>query len=720
MKEIITSIVFCLLFLRSSAQQNHPSTQKDTVFHQIKEVSVTSKYYKKYKLDKLSNSLKLQTHVLEQAQNIQEIDQSVLTDQQAINLNENVTRNVSGATRNNNADLYSSYILMRGATITPLRNGLDLSMIYAGPSPEDAAIISRVEFIKGPAGFINSLNDPAGSYNIVTRQPSGINNRQISFTTGSFGLYRFSADADGKLDKAGKWQYRLSGAAQKASFFQQYNFNDKVVADPVLKYNISKNAYLTAECIFQTQHFQQYFATVFSPYGFASLPRDFSINDPSKAPYKSTENNGFLTFHQNFSSNWQLNIKTAYARDHLEGTYFFVSKYNTANPNLILRRATYERLNTDVLAVQPYINGTFFTGKIQHNFLGGLDFNRKNFLAYSGFNDPAANQALYPLDAKNPVYDIPFDANVRTGNLAAIATDHQAISYQAVYFQDELAMFNQKLRLTVGSRLTFSKTEVIMAPVKANISSVKNAVLTPKIGLSYSLMPDFSAYALFDQTFTPQSGLSASGEVFKPLRGKDLEAGLKKDWSGGKWNTTLSIYHIIRDNVKVTDPITNLQSQIGQTASKGIEFDLKGELLKGLNAIINYAYTDSYITEDANPARVGLATPFRVKHIQNTWLNYKLPFKQITGFSVSGGYQLQVGRAGRYELQNLQLAPVFRLDGGLGWANRHFSVSGIVNNILNRFNYGSAWIAPSSATTGIYAYVPYPPRELRLNLGYSF
>ena len=188
---------------------------------------------------------------------------------------------------------------------------------------------------------------------------------------------------------------------------------------------------------------------------------------------------------------------------------------------------------------------------------------------------------------------------------------------------------------------------------------------------------------------------------------------MKKDWAGGKWNTTLSVYHIDRDNIVVTDPNTNLQSQIGQTKSKGIEFDLKGEIVKGLNTVINYAYTDSYISKDANASLIGLPSPYRIKHIQNTWLNYKLPFNDIKGFSVSGGYQLQLGRAGRYPQENyLDLAPVFRVDGGLGWTNGRFSVNGIVNNIFNRFNYGSAWMSPVVAkpSAGLYAYVPYPPR----------
>ncbi|GGH13391.1 TonB-dependent siderophore receptor [Pedobacter zeae] len=728
MKRILLSgLCFILLATGVSAQQNtkvKKDTLKsalDTTAKVLQEIRISSRYYRRYNLNKSSAALKLGTPLLQLPQNIQEIDQRLMADQQAITINESVTRNVSGALRNNNADLYNSSVFMRGAQITPMRNGMDLSMIYAGPSAEDAAIIDRVEFIKGPSSYINGLFDPAGSYNVLTKQPTGTPNHQIGFTTGSFNLYRLSADLDGNIDKAGKWQYRLNALGQKSESFQKYNFNDKFVIDPVIRYNINDHADVSAEYLFQDQRFQQYFATVFAPDGFASLPVDFTINDPNKVPFKSIEHNGFLTYHNTLSKNWHLTVNAAYARDHLEGTYFFVSRYNAAQPNLIMRRATYERLNTDVLAIQPYVSGEFSTGTVSHQLLGGVDINRKKFISYSGSGDPTANQTLYPLDTNKPVYGIPFDPNVRTGALSEIATDQQAISYQAAYVQDELGMFENKLRVTLAARLTFSKTGVQKSPVKTSLGETKNTAFTPKLGLSYSLTADFSVYALSDQTFTPQSGVNTtSGEAFKPLKGKNLEAGLKKDWMEGKWNTTVSLYRIIRDNVKVTDPSTNIQSQLGQTISKGIEFDLKGEMVKGLNTVINYAYTDSHISTDENPARVGLVTPFRVKHIQNTWLNYLLPIEQIKGLAISSGYQLQIGRAGRYELQKLELAPIFRLDGGVTWSHGHFSVNGIVNNILNRFNYGSAWITPSSATIGTYAYVPYAPREFRLNVGYKF
>jgi len=705
--------------LHAQTNKDTIKAKKDTVTRNLKEVTVSSKYYKKYKIDKSSNTLKVTTPTLDLSQNIQEVDHSILQDQQAININESVTRNVSGAIRNNTADFYQSFIYMRGAAINTLRNGVDLSMIYYGPTPEDAQIIDRVEFIKGPAGFVNAIGDPAGSFNILTKQPTGINSNTINFTAGIWNLYRFTADLDGNLDSAKKWQYRLNGTGQLAKSFQKFAFNNKVVVDPVLKYNINDHSSISGEYIYQKQSFEQYLLTVFSPKGFASLPEDFSIADPNKQPVSAIENNAFLTYHNNFNSKWQFTVKSAYAQDDLDGNYFFLSKYTPATPDSVYRRVTYEKFHTNVYSVQAFVNGEVTTGRIIHKLLGGLDFNQKNLLAYSGYNDPKANQATYPLDVNYPVYGISFDPNVKQGALASIATNKSQVQYEAAYLQDELNVFNDKLRFTVATRLTDAKSSVAIPAA----SSVKNVVVTPRLGLSYSIMSDFSAYALYDQTFTPQSGISASGGVFKPLRGNNLEAGLKKDWAGGKWNTTVSVYDITRNNGIVTDPATNLQSQIGQTKSKGIEFDLKGEIIKGLNAVINYAYTDSYVSDDANKALIGLPTPYRVKHIQNTWLNYKLPFDDLKGFSISGGYQLQTGRAGRYSQEsNLDIAPLFRVDGGLGWSNNHFSVNAIVNNILNRFNYGSAWMTPVAANpaTGLYAYVPYPPREFRLSLGYSF
>lgn len=679
----------------------------------LDEAQVNSKYYRKYKLDAASNTLKLQVPLLQLPQNIQEIDHSIIADQQAININEAISRNVSGVMRNNTADFYGPFLFMRGAGINTLRNGVDMSMIYYGPMPEDANMIDRLEFIKGPSGFMNAIGDPAGSFNLVSKKPTGIRSNQVFFQTGSWDLYRLGTDLDGSFDKDKKWRYRFNAVGQKSRSFQRFAFNDKIVVNPSLSYLIDSTSAITAEYTFQKQSFRQYLLTVFSPYGFASLPRDFSIAAPQKDPVQAAEHSAFLTYTKKLGQNWNLTAKTAYANSQMDGNYFFVSAYDKNRPSEIKRRVTYERFTTDVASLQVYINGLIQTGRLKHHILASADANRKSLLGYSGYNDKNANQTLYPLDVNNPVYGTPFYDNKKSGPLDSIATNKQQLKYLAFYLQDEIGFLQDRLHLTLAARLTRSFSQIDI-PTKSRVSDL---VVTPRLGLNYALSTNAAVYALYDQTFTPQSGLSADGQTFDPLRGKNYEMGIKKDWRDGKWNSTLSFYHITRDNILVTDPATNLQSQIGQTKSKGIEFDLKGEIVKGLNAVINYAYTDSYISDDANPALIGRATPYRVRHIQNTWLNYRLPIEKLRGLSVSVGYQYQAGRAGRYPQDEIPtIAPIFRLDAGLGWTNGKIAINGLVNNISNRFNYGSAWTRP----IGLYAYVPYAPREFRLNVSYNF
>ena len=700
-----------VLFAQEDAGRNQ---QSDSTAQQLKEVIINSRYYQRYKIDNASNTLKLGRPLLQIPQNIQEVDKSVIQDQQALNVNESLTRNVSGAMRNNTADFYGPQIMMRGAAIGTLRNGMDVSMSFFGPMPEDAAIVERMEFIKGPAGFINAIGDPAGSFNIVTKSPTGIPSNQIRFTTGSFNLYRLTGDFNGSFDKNKKWLFRLNLAAQKAESFQRYTFNDKIVLQPVIRYNINSKSSLTAEYIYNKQSFQQYLLTVYSPYGFASLPRDFSISDPNKKPARANEGNAFLTYRHQISAKWDFTAKATYSANHLDGSYFLVSTYDKATPNLIPRRLTYEKFSAGLYAFQGFIKGQFETGKITHQMMASFDYNRKNFLAYAGYNDPSTSAALYPLDALNPIYGVTFDSHEKAGDLVDIATNKHMIRYYSGYFQDELDLLNDKLRITVAARLTSSKSSILL-PRQTSASDV---VLTPRAGLSYSILKDLAVYGLFDHTYTPQSGLGTTGGNFEPLRGKNLEAGLKKDWSKGKWTTSLSVYHITRDNIIVSDPANNnVLSQIGQTKSKGVEFDLKGEIFEGLNAVVNYAYTDSYISDDINQRNIGLASPYMVKHNQNLWLNYKLPVKRLHGVSVSAGYQFQAGRHGRYP-QDIAppIANLFRADAGLGWSNRRISINGMVNNIFNRFNYGSAWTRPA----GLFAYVPYGPREYRISVDYNF
>lgn len=730
--------LFIFLYLTANAQTDtlktkvsaplKPTNQtlgQDTDKHKttnLSEIIISSRYNKSYKISELSKTLRINTPLLKLSQNIQEIGKEIITDQLAFNMTDGVTRNVSGVIRQEISNNLGPFIFMRGGLVSTMRDGTDLTPIYRGPVPEDAAVIERVEFIKGPSMFMNSIGDPAGTFNVVTKQPTGKNNYSANIMLGSYDFYRASADLDGLLDKKEKLQYRLNVMGMKSNSFVKYDFNDRLVVAPVIKYQISERNTITGSYTYQKFSYGLMSPIIMTPNGFGTLPRDFTISEPSLNPYKPTDQSAALNFQHVFNENWRLTAIGAFMQNDNSGAYMWLTGVNKANPNVLLRNPKYDLTRSTVYSEQAFINGKIKTGSFTHQILAGTDINQKRFFADSYIEyDKSTGGSLnyYPLDVTNPVYgaEVPNYTDpkgVENGNTK------QHINYVSFYALDEITLLNDRLRFTFGGRFTSAQTNNEISGVNTGSS---DHVFTPRIGLSYSITKSLSVYYLNDKTFTPQAGSTApkadgtGSAAVKPKTGTLYEVGLKKDWLNGKWNTTLSVYSVKRAGVLSADPDNSTYYiQIGESKSKGIDFDLKGRILPGLNAVINYAYTDSKVTTDADKMLIGARTPLYVKHIQNTWLTYDLPFLCLRGLGLSMGYQYQAGRSGRYATAVPYSIPnFFRVDGGLRWANKKVTVNAIVNNLLNKNLVGTPWLR-----NGLHYWVPQAPANLRVSVVYNF
>lgn len=672
---------------------------------QLREFNITSKYYKPYSINTVSSALRLQTPLVNLSQHIQEISQEVIRDQAGFNMTEGVSRNVSGVVRQEVSNNLGPYMFMRGGQISTLRNGIDLTPIYRGPVPEDVAIIDRVEFIKGPSLFMSNIGDPAGTFNVMTKQPTGNERKTVDVMLGSWDFYRIAADFDGNFGKKKKWQYRLNVMGMKANSFVKYDFNKRVLVAPVLKYNLSDKSSITAEYTFQAFRYGLMAPIVMSPKGFGTLPDNFTISEKSLPPYHVSDHTAFLTYYHSFNDNWRFTLRGAWMRNDKEGIYMWVTGVNAADSNTLLRNPKYDLDRTQVFSEQAFVNGKFTTGRIAHQLLAGVDMNQKKFIADSYVS---YDQAYYGLDIDNPVYgtNIPgyhTPGGVKKGNTL------QKIDYYSVYALDELAFWQDRLRLTLGARYTSIRSSNLVSGVS---SRSDDHVLTPRVGVSYTIMQGFTAYGLYDRTIVPQAGVTSTGEAIKPMRGRSAEIGLKKNWMEGKWNSTVAVYDISRSNIMQTDPDNALyRIQVGETASRGVEVDVVGQLFKGMNVIINYAYNDAKIDKDANKALISTPTPMYVKHVQNTWLNYELP----CNVSFSLGYQYQGQRGERYATTTQHKTPdYFRLDGGVGYKYHKIKVNLLVNNLLNKHLIATPWYR-----NGLYYWVPQPRINGRLSISYN-
>jgi iron complex outermembrane receptor protein len=291
---------------------------------------------------------------------------------------EGVTRNVSGATRIEHWDNYAR-ITMRGSNVGAFRNGMNVSTSW-GPLTEDMSMVERIEFVKGPAGFMLANGDPSGFYNIVTKKPSGRNKGEVGFSMGSFDLFRGTIDLDGKLTKDGKLLYRLNAMGQLKGSHREFDYNNRYTIAPVLKYLIDKNTSLTLEYTNQFSEVNVIGSNyVFSKRGYADLPRDFTTAEANLAPTTMDDKSLLALFEHKFHPNWKFTTQLAYFNYNQIGASLWPWGFDTNNDSLLQRgMSSWDVLGTSKIG-QMFVNGELNSGSVTHRLLGGIDMSNKDY-----------------------------------------------------------------------------------------------------------------------------------------------------------------------------------------------------------------------------------------------------------------------------------------------------------------------------------------------------
>lgn len=673
-----------------------------------------------FKTNRISSSLRLQSPIIEIPQNIQVITGKLIQDQQIYDMLEGVTRNVSGATRVEHWDNYAN-IIMRGSRVAPFRNGMNVSTTW-GPLTEDMSMVERIEFVKGPAGFMLSNGNPSGLYNVVTKKPSGRTKGEANITLGSFDLYRATLDLDGKLTKDGKLLYRFNAMGQAKNSHRDFDYNNRYSIAPVLKYLADDNTSITLEYTHQFSEVNIIGSNyAFSKKGYADLPREFTTGEPNFSPTKMNDKSLLAILEHKINDKWKFTGQASYFNYTQVGMSMWPDAIVGVNDSIMKRRVYISEDYAIAKTGQFFVNGEEKTGFINHKILAGIDMSDK-----INYYDWVQSALLTDLNIYKPVYgtvtpDIMpvFDRSIdiKTRGL------QYKNAYTAFYAQDELGFFEERLRLTLAGRYTTLKSSTAYSS-----GEFKDSKITPRIGLSYSIDKNTSTYFLRDESFNENYGADWEGKSFDPLTGTNLEFGFKKDWMNGKWNSVFALYQITNNNILIADldkthypggiiPANPFNRQGGQTKVKGFEADIRGEIFKNLDIVINYAFTEAKITKDNNPDLVGTQVSGTSKHVQNTWLNYKIDNGAMNGLGLSIGYQYQVDRKPWFASNDeTQLPDYFRLDGSVTYTINKMTFNLIVNNILDRYLYSGGYYDYNQT----YYWQSEPGTNLRLSVGYKF
>lgn len=684
----------------------------------LQEAVVVARRHTSYNSHKVSStSLRLGEDLLLVPQNIQVIGKSLLQDRQIADLSEGVLANISGTSKIEHWGGYTR-INARGGRMSAFRDGMNVTTSW-GPMTEDMAFVEALEIVKGPAGFLMSNGEPNGIYNVVTKKPVDKKIRSMSLSYGSFDFFRTTLDLGDAWDKEHKLLYRLAAYGQSSQSHRAYEFSRKYGLAPMLSYRIGAHTEVMLQYMYQYLKRSNIGAPyLFSPEGYATLPRETSFLEPGLTPTVTNDHNLMARLSHELSPRWQLTAQMAYLLSKRTGESMWSSGKIETNGDMIRRISTSDA-ELEMQFGQFFLNGKERWLGLEHKLLLGLDLGHKLSL-HDWMQRHDLDTALDPFNVftskrGNPSNGYPeFDHTtplVRRANTTRIEQ-----SYMGLYVQDELGFFQDRLRLTLAGRYTHVKDS------SYGTTETEEKHFSPRLGLSGSIDAMTSVYALYDQSFNPVMGLLRSGSKAKPVTGNNLEVGVKRRWMGGRFTTSLSLYQITRLNETSADPSNaageSFVVQDGASRARGVEVDFSGELLPGLELVAGYAYTDYRVTKSVQPSRpVGMRMPGHAKHTINLWLKYRLPM----GFHIALGQNTLLNRSS-WKLPSPQsgvkdLPDYHRWDGSMGWSNQKFTILLGINNLTNSYLYSGA--AYDNASPAVY-WQAEPGRNFRLTVSYNF
>ncbi|MFM2313214.1 MAG: hypothetical protein RLZZ04_2490 [Cyanobacteriota bacterium] len=587
------------------------------------------------------NATGTDTPIIETPFSVQVVPQEVIRDQQTVRI-EDALNNISGVSAAGGDAGRQAAFNVRGFgnpdSGTPvLRDGYRLYGSFQA-IPE-IANLQQVEVLKGPSSILYGQIQPGGVINLASKQPLDQDFTEVELQVGNREFVRSRFDINIPAIDDEKVSARINGVYQHEASFRNFDTDaNQISLAPVFKWKIGDRTDLTFNLEYiHKKSFADFGLTQFGD-GVAPVSREFVTNNPDDTIDTDYVSTGY-SFEHRFNDDWK--IRNGFRFISYNYDYSVVALPFTVEGANVTRFFADQDGEDRSYSLFTNTVGNFKTGSIKHILTAGIDLNRSESNIITLFGEPSV------LNIFNPNYDL--DPKPDRSTLPLFADTLDTANRLGIYLQDQVYLLDS-LIFVAGLRYdTVSQTTTNVEADSTEEGETKqtNDAFTPRLGLLYRPIPELSLFANYSQSFEPSTETTSSGSALDPETGEGFEVGVKTELFDQKLLTTLTYFDIAKQNVAVTDPNNSLFSiPVGEQSSQGIELDITGEVLPGLNLIGSYAYIDAKVTDDTDETIVGNKL-FSVPENKVTfWTTYKIQQGSLKGLGLGVGFEYADNRFG--------------------------------------------------------------------------
>lgn len=462
---------------------------------------------------------------------------------------------------------------------------------------EDTFLFDRIELIRGANGLLTGVGNSSGTINYVRKRPKNEDGGQFNLTLGSDGLKRAALDYNKVLTQDGSWAGRLIVAHEDKDSYLRDLHNKRSTVYGVVDGQIGDNGVLTLGITAND-------AKQKSPmWGSLTLLRsdgtqaNFDVGSSTSADWTYWDTkyqSAFAEYTHRLGQDWEAKLTYNY-RHGDEATrllYAYVPGTGTLNPdNTGLIGWPYRSIGTSTNTVlDANVNGQFTAFGRRHSLLVGVSRSNEKT---STDTYAALSNSFLPL----PAFPYGGDAypepawGPRTPGTRGEQTLSRLYVASRLTLSDSLksVVGVNAVRLVRGGDSRYGSSGQLLDP--------KTEKLSPYLGFTYDITPDLLGYVSYSDIFQAQEQADIKGNLLAPMKGVNVETGVKAEWLNKSLLTTVALFSAKQEGLATFGGTFVGGDRNGQSwyepkdvKSKGVELEASGRLSKDTKLTVGYTH----------------------------------------------------------------------------------------------------------------------------------
>ena len=515
------------------------------------------------------------------------------------------------------------FVTIRGfQSVNPIYDGIPMANFEG--SAVSVTEIDRVEILSGTSGFLYGGGRVGGAINYVTKSPTDIPLRRLTF--GNYGGTQFygHADVGGKFDERGRFGYRAN---------LLYQGGDTAIGEPVNQKvaNIVLDGHLTDTLYADIKYtYNDYSNKATQPLFFMTVRTtiDTSIRFSPKWASNDIESHKVYT-----SLRWDpskyLTLRSAFFYQDTRMRVNQIYLNQQADGSFIPRMRNNSWDKHENYGGYIYLDTRFSTFVVDHKLTLGYSSTFYERFQYdnNSVSRFGTSLSLSELSEIKNISEPDWGGSLGSGPLL----NGWAARYNNILIGDDIT-FNDQWSAMVG--LNYATTENRISGIH-----YEKSALTPTVSLLYKPIENVTTYISYMEALEAGSIVGDTyanyGEILPPLVSKQYEAGIKND-NNPRLLLSTALYRDEKANQysDLATPIPNYV-QDGRQVHNGVELVLTGKVTDNLTVMAGGTLMDINVEKSNNPALEGKKPTNAASRMGKIYAEYALPW--VPGLSLIGG-----------------------------------------------------------------------------------